>query len=247
MVGMVSGRSNPRHDHQCRETIQGLCGLWDIARRLSEKYIIDDKGKIMKSVIKLISTAMLVFTLGACSNEVVSKSNTVSVEKLSEKENAILSTTSDKSFVFDFSVDDENKEVRVWIEKYEFGVLVKDKISDLTSMVENTGYIIFTTSKKDESQKHDTLNIGISSNNTFSSLSNFDTDSNELEKMSSTWSSFPDEVTEVKGEVVLASICYSSTGDLPSLTEDFYKDVEAHMKELEEYDVVYLLKTEFVN
>jgi hypothetical protein len=141
-----------------------LCGLWDIARRLSQKYIIDDKGEIMKSFFKLISTAMLVFTLGACSNEAVSKSNTVSVDKLSEKENAILSTTLDRSFVFDFNIDNENKEVRVWIEKYESGVLVEDKISDLTSMVKKTGYIIFTTSKKVESQKHDTFNIGISSN-----------------------------------------------------------------------------------
>ncbi|MGM0835121.1 MAG: hypothetical protein ACQEV7_03120 [Bacillota bacterium] len=201
----------------------------------------------MKSFFKLISTAMLVFTLGACNNEAVSKSNTVSVDKLSEKENAILSTTSDKSFVFDFNIDNENKEVRVWIEKYESGVLVEDKISDLTAKVEKTGFIIFTTSKKEVSQKYHIFNIGISSNDTFSSLSTFDTDSDELEKMSSTWSSFPDEITEVNGEVVLASICYSSTGDLPSFTEDFYKDVEAHMNELEEYDVVYLLKTEFIN
>ncbi|MFE7064957.1 hypothetical protein ACFVAD_22765 [Sutcliffiella sp. NPDC057660] len=201
----------------------------------------------MKSFIQLISIAMLVLTLCACSNEAVSKSNTVSVEKLSEKENAILSTTSDKSFVFDFNIENEKKEVRVWIEKYEFGELVEDKISDLTSMVEKTGYIIFTTSKKEESQKHHTFNIGISSNDTFSSLSNFDTDSDKLEKMSSTWSSFPDEITEVNGEVVLASICYSSTGDMTSLTKDFYKDVEAHMNELEECDVVYLLKTEFIN
>jgi len=32
---------------------------------------------------------------------------------------------------------------------------------------------------------------------------------------------------------------------MSSLPNDFYKDVDGHMSELEEYDVVYLLKTEF--
>lgn len=33
---------------------------------------------------------------------------------------------------------------------------------------------------------------------------------------------------------------------MSSLTNDFYDDVAGHMNELEEYDVAYLLKAEFV-
>ncbi|MGD6833908.1 hypothetical protein ACQCT5_17175 [Sutcliffiella halmapala] len=202
----------------------------------------------MKNLCKIITTSMLVFTLGACSsNETVSKSNTVSVHELSEKENAILSTTSDKSFIFNFKVDDEYKEVRVWIEKYESGVLVDDRLNLITTEGEENGSIIFATSKKDNSQKPLIFNIGISSDGSTSSISSFDTDSVELDNMASTWSHIPEKITQIEGELVLASICYSSNGEMTSLTQDFYKDVDAHMNELEKYDVVYLLKTEFIN
>ncbi|QUW23614.1 hypothetical protein JSQ81_08980 [Sporosarcina sp. Marseille-Q4063] len=75
-----------------------------------------------------IIVALLVFVLSACVTN-NAKSNTISAVGLTERENAILSTTSDISFVFDFNTDSEYKEVSVWIEKYELGKLVDDKIS----------------------------------------------------------------------------------------------------------------------
>lgn len=65
--------------------------------------------------------------------------------------------------------------------------------------------------------------------------------------MESVWGNFEGEKTFNEGEVVLGNICYSSDENgMSSLTNDFYDDVEAHMNELEEYEVVYLLKAEFV-
>ena len=191
-----------------------------------------------------IIVALLVFVLSACVNN-NAKSNTISAVELTERENAILSTTSDNSFVFDFNIDSEYKEVSVWIEKYELGKLVDDEISSLTTQVEENGSIIFATSKADGSRKQHTFNIGISGNDSMSSISNIETNLDDLDAMSSVWDNLQEENNSIEGEVVLASICYSSDGSMSSLTTDFYKDVDGHMNELEDYDVVYLLKAEF--
>lgn len=195
----------------------------------------------------LMILALLIFLLSACSNN-DSKSNIISAGKLTERENAILSTISDKSFVFDFNIDSEYKVLSAWIEKYEFGEMVHDKISPMTTPVEGEGSIIFATSKIDDNQKKQhTFNIGISSNGSTGSISGFDTISNDLDSMSSVWGSFQEENKSIEGEIVLASICYLSDGHMRSLTTDFYNNVDDHMNELENYDVVYLLKAEFLD
>jgi len=191
-----------------------------------------------------IILALLVFVLSACVNN-NAKSNTISAVELTERESAILSTTSDKSFVFDFNIDSAYKEVSVWIEKYELGKLVDDKISSISTPVEENGSIIFATSKADGSRKQHTFNIGISGNGSLGSISNFETNSDDLDAMASVWGNLQEENNSIEGELVLASICYSSDGSMSSLTSDFYKDVDGHMSELEDYDVVYLLKAEF--
>jgi hypothetical protein len=200
----------------------------------------------MKRLFAILMLALLVFTLSACDNN-NTKSNTISVVELTEKENAILSTTSDKSFVFDFNIDSEYKEVSVWIEKYESGDLVDDKLSHITTQVEDNGSIIFATPKTDYNEKQKTFNIGISSNGGTASISGYDTNSDGLDNMSSVWSNFQGEKTSIEGEVVLASICFSNDkNDMSSLTTNFYEDIEGHMYELEKYDIAYLLKTEFI-
>ena len=191
-----------------------------------------------------IIVALLVFVLSACVNN-NTKSNTISAVELTERENAILSTTSDISFVFDFNIDSAYKEVSVWIEKYELGKLVDDKISSLTTQVEENGSIIFATSKADGSRKQHTFNIGISGNDSMSSISHIETNLDDLDAMSIVWGNLQEENNSIEGEVLLASICYSSDGSMSSLTTDFYKDADGHMNELEDYDVVYLLRAEF--
>ncbi|MBO1914585.1 hypothetical protein J4G37_58405, partial [Microvirga sp. 3-52] len=100
------------------------------------------------------------------------------------RERAIISTTSDKSFVFDFNIDSDYKEVSVWVEKYESGKLVNDAISSLITDVEGKGSIIFTTSKPDEDGKQQTFNIGISGKSGMGSVSNFE---DNLDDMASVW------------------------------------------------------------
>ncbi|MFJ8235438.1 hypothetical protein ACIQ34_06755 [Ureibacillus sp. NPDC094379] len=200
----------------------------------------------MKRTLTILISALLLFILSACDDN---NSNTISVAELTDRENAILSSSSVGSFVFDFNIDKEYKEVTVWIEKYESGNLVEDKIGELTTQVEGDGSIIFTTSKTNYSQKQPTFNIAISSKegvSFVSSISAFDQNSNSLDDMSSVMGPFPKENTFIEGEVVLGSICYSKDGIMNSLTADFYQDVDGHINELEKYDVVYLFKADFI-
>lgn len=197
----------------------------------------------MKRTLTILISVLLIFVLSACDDR---NSNSISVAELTDREIAILSSSSDKSFVFDFNIDKEYKEGTVWIEKYELGNLVNDKISDLTTQVEGNGSIIFTTPKANYGQKQPIFNIAISGKEGVSSISAFDPNSKGLDHMSSVWGHFSGENTFIEGEVVLASICYSNDGNMSSLTADFYQDVDGHTHELEEYDVVYLLKADFI-
>ncbi|RHW38198.1 hypothetical protein D1B33_04735 [Lysinibacillus yapensis] len=200
----------------------------------------------MKRTLTILISALLLFILSACDDS-NSNSNTISVSELTDRENAILSSISDQSFVFDFNVDEEYTEVTVWIEKYEFGNLVEDKVSKLMTQVEGDGdgSIIFTTPKTNDSQKQLTFNSAISSKGGVSSIRAFDPNSNGLDDMSSVWGTFPEEKAIIEGEIVLGSISYSNEGRMNSLTNDFYQDVDSHINELEKYDVVYLFKADF--
>jgi len=194
----------------------------------------------MKNTLVIPILAFAVFLLGACSD---SQSNTISVAELTDRENAILSTTSENSLVFDFNTTSDFQEVSVWVEKYESGSLVDEKLSYLTTVVEQSGSIIFAPSFKNQ-QKQMVLNIGVGSNGGVSSINGYDTNSNELDNMASVWGNIQEKKALDKGEVVLASICYA-TGDLISFTNDFYEDPESHMNDLNRCEVAYLLKTEF--
>lgn len=196
----------------------------------------------MKKLFVLLLLGLLSLVLVACSQKDM-ESNTIATSELTEREKAILSTTSDKSFVFDFNIDSEYEEITVWVEKFESGNLVDDGLGHITTQAGENGSIIFTTSKNDN-EKQNIFNIGISTDESTSSIIISDT---ALEEMASVWNHIPEKKSLANGEVVLANICYSDDENgMQSLTTDFYDDVDGHMGELAEYDVVYLLKAEFL-
>ncbi|MEK3766179.1 hypothetical protein [Solibacillus sp. FSL K6-4121] len=175
----------------------------------------------------------------------VSNKNTISVAALTDRENAILSSITDQSFVYDFNTEKEYKEVSVWIERYESGNLAENKIAELTMEVEGEGSIIFSTSKTNSSSKEMPFSITISNNESVSSIYASDTNSKNLDNMSSVWGNFRGDNISIADEVVLGSICYSNDGRMNSLTAEFYQDVNGHINEIEKYEVVYLLKANF--
>src|SRR5699024_3188990 len=106
----------------------------------------------MKRSFVTLVLVLLVFALVAC-NDSNSKSNTISAVELTDRENMILSTTSDQSFVFDFKIGSEYKEISVWIEKYEVGELVDDRLSHITTEVEESGSIMFAKTETGDKVK----------------------------------------------------------------------------------------------
>ncbi|MBB6452472.1 hypothetical protein HNQ94_000917 [Salirhabdus euzebyi] len=201
----------------------------------------------MKKILILFFIIFILLFLPACNNDSV-KENTFSKAELTEREKAILSTTADQSFVFDFHIDSEYKEVSVWVEKYELGELVDNKIAHLTAKVKENGTIIFTKSNTIDNDNQVMFNVGINSDGATGSLNSFDTMSGEgFRNMSIIMDSNPGESIPTTGKMVLASICYSNDdGSMSSLPHSFFQDVEGNISDLEKYDVAYLIKSEFI-
>ena len=187
---------------------------------------------------------LLAFSLVACdeSNSNL-KINTVSDAKLTEREKVILSSTGDQSFVFDFNIDDKYKDVAVWIEKYESGNLVGE-INRISTEIKNKGTILFTTSKTTEESNQALFTISINSDG--STGTGWSPETVTKDDLGIVWGSNPLDNISIMDKMVLASICYSRNKEgISTFSTDVYSDVDSHMNELKNYDVVYLLRSEF--
>jgi hypothetical protein len=197
----------------------------------------------MKKIILSIILSLLSFSLVACKAVEPKSENILSVPELTAREKGILENSSEHSFLIDFSVDDTYKEMSVWVEKYEFGKLVEPEMGRMTTGIEKNGTIIFTTSKTDDDQKRSMFNVSIQNDDGADTVTYPET----IDAMdSSVWGSAGKLKITNTNKLALASICYSSGNEgIRSLSTDFYGDMEGHMDELKEYDVVYLLRSEF--
>ncbi|ADU29215.1 hypothetical protein [Evansella cellulosilytica] len=197
-----------------------------------------------KRIISLV--ILVVVVLSACGNDDIKK-NTVVNADLTEREKGILSTTSNQSFVFDFNIDSDYKEVSVWIEKYEFGSLVEEKVGQLTTEVKESGTIIFSTNKSNNTPNQLDFNIGVSSNGNTGSAPYADIISDKGTEDMALMETINQEMDINNGDVVLGSIYYYTTGEggMVSLSSEFFNDVEGRMHELQYYDVAYLIRSNF--
>ncbi|KAB2334465.1 hypothetical protein F7731_14720 [Cytobacillus depressus] len=199
----------------------------------------------MKRILFFTMLILLALSLVACDDSHSNlKINTVSNANLTEREKVILSNTSDQSFVFDFKVDDKFKEVAVWVEKYESGKLVGE-VNRISMEIKNKGTIIFSTSHTTEESNHTLFTVTIDSDGGTGSGWSPETIIKE-DGLGAVWGSNPLGETSIQGKMVLASICYSTSKEgISSLPTDFYNNIDSHMNELKNYDVVYLLRSEF--
>ncbi|MDP1419572.1 hypothetical protein Q8G35_14290 [Peribacillus simplex] len=197
----------------------------------------------MKKIFLSISLSLLSLSLVACKADDPKSENNLSVPELTAREKAILENTAEHSFLIDINVDDTYKEMSVWVEKYEFGKLVEPEMGRMTTAVKDNGTIIFTTSKTVADQKLSMFNISIQNDDGTDTVTYPET----IDKMdSSVWGNAGKLKINSTKKLALASICYSSgNGGIRSLSTDFYGDMDSHMDELKEFDVVYLLRIEF--
>lgn len=196
----------------------------------------------------IIPIILFIFSLSACDNSNSnSKSNVIFAANLDERDNAIISTTSKESFIFDYNIDAEYKQVVVWIEKYESGKLI-DKLGYMTTETEkNNGTIILATSKESDKEKQQTYYIGVGDKGGTTSAAVPDVKSKDMENMPILSGQLTDEKTlKDDEENVLATIAYSDDQyGSSSVSNDFYEDPKAYMDELNKYNVVYLFKAKF--
>lgn len=198
----------------------------------------------MRKILFFTMLASLMFSLMACSNDNTnSKVNTISETKLTEREQAILTTTANQSFIFDFNVDGKYKNIKLWVEKYESGKLVGE-LNNISTEIKDKGSIIFTTSQTMEESNQALFAVSVHNNGSTSTIWNSET--TPKGELSTVWGSNSLDNISITDQMVLASICYSSSQDgVSSLSSDFYRDADKHMNELKDYEVVYLLRGEF--
>ncbi|MGG3891761.1 hypothetical protein [Metabacillus fastidiosus] len=198
----------------------------------------------MRRVLFFAILTLFVLSLVACNDDNSnSEINTVSRAELTEREEMILLSTADQSFVFDFNVEDKYKEVAVWVEKYESGNLVGE-VTRISTEVNKMGTIIFSTSNTAEESDQALFNVSINSNSSTATASSPETIiKNDFGIVSG---SNPLGSISIKDKIVLADICYSSSKEeVPTFSTDFYTDMDNHMDELKKYGVAYLLRSEF--
>ncbi|QDP38781.1 hypothetical protein [Radiobacillus deserti] len=173
------------------------------------------------------------------------KTNWVKSVNLTDREMAILATTTSYANVFDFKVDDSYSQASVWVEKFVSGKEVKTNIGPLTTDIERKGSIIFTTSEPPLESNEIIFEIGIHSEGSTSSSHNTDMISKvKLENKSSMIHSVS-SISLADEELVLATICLTDDQGMTSIPQEFYEDMESHLDVLKEYDIVYVLKAKF--
>lgn len=194
---------------------------------------------------KFISIWLIsIFILIGCDQSNSEKSNSIKEATLTNREVAILDTVADKSFAFDYQ-SSGYKEAAVWLEKYESGELVDDKITWMMGSIEESGTILFTTTKRADGEPTSSYYIGILSDSGSISGKGSEDFPDGIPNMMSTWGSLS-EKTITDSEIVLAAICYSDNEyGMSGLTTSFFEDPASHMSDLKEYDVAYLLKAKF--
>lgn len=192
---------------------------------------------------RLLTFLLFVFVLGACSNE--AGENKVKPAKLTDREEVMMTTLTNTSFLFDFDLTSEVSEVRVWAEKYEAGKLVDEHLVDLmTEATERKGSIVIATINIDDEQNTQQHHIGIGDKSGSGSTVVTDEVSKEIGNMLSVWGNIEEERSFASGEeVILATVAYSSDdSSISSISGVFYDKSEVDLSELEDYDIVYVYK-----
>ena len=188
---------------------------------------------------------LVTFILSGCIN-LDAQVDKIEVAELTERENAIISNFADEHLAFDYSVDEKYEEITVWIEKYEFGQLVDDKVGELSSSIHETGSIIFSSVEDHNERDQKTFALQILQENGTTSMTNIIDSSFEYKDMMKVWGGLPESTVLDHEEMVIGTIGYSK-GEfgISSFTNTFYEDFEAHQDQLKDYDVAYLLKISF--
>lgn len=91
---------------------------------------------------RLALCTFLLFLLGACSNREAEENNTIVVAELSAREKTLLHAAAGNIlFIYNLSLESQGV-LNVWVEQYEYGELIEEKIGSVEATVGKTGQIL---------------------------------------------------------------------------------------------------------
>lgn len=186
---------------------------------------------------------ILVFILSACGSE--AGENTVKPAELSDREEVMMKTLANTSFIFDYDLASDVSEVRVWAEKYEAGKLVDEHMVDLmTETSESKGWVVIGTVQGDSEEKIQQHHIGIGDKSGHGSTILREALSEEVSEMMSVWGDLEESRSFATGEeIILATVAHTSAdASISSISSEFYEGAEVDREKLAEYDFVYVYK-----
>jgi hypothetical protein len=186
--------------------------------------------------------------LVACDNPNSITESTIRTSELTEREQALLTAAASQSFVYDFSVDKEYKNINIWVDKYEFGKLVTDHPNGVTmGLDEHKGMIIFTTNRVIGHEDQLAFRIGVHSDQSTAVGEFTETMPNDYEKnLVSGWGHNISGEESLIPNMVLGSMNYSSSdGNVTLFHNELQLDQEKLQEELKEYNVSFLFRVNF--
>ena len=91
---------------------------------------------------RLALWTVLLLLLSACSNREADDNNTIAAAELSEREKILLHATAGNIlFIYNLSLESQGV-LDVWVEKYEYGELIEEKIGSVEAAVSKNGQIL---------------------------------------------------------------------------------------------------------
>lgn len=208
-----------------------------------------------KLLILLLAAFMIFFTLG-CDGGTISNDGKQVKKTLGTNEMKEVQLTDTEQmmfqqnycFTYEFNGDSSYKNIKLWVDKYEFGQYAGNPIGTLSSDIKGKGKIVFLLENLNSNIPECAylLRLGIKGNNGVSSASFIQPQEGwEKEGMICVWKHNYDEVVPIKDKMTLTSICYKKGNSASTFSDEFYANPEAHLDEIKSYDVVYLLRCEF--
>jgi hypothetical protein len=193
----------------------------------------------------------IVLMLAACDYQPNSTAeNTISAIEPTEREKAILTTTASNTFVYDFSVDQDDKSVHIWVERYEFGELMsEDPNGVIIELDEKNGTIIFSTNHVVGNEDQLLFRIGVHSDGSTAVGEFVEAMPRDYEtNLVSGWGSNVSGEVPVIPNMIVGSISYKSgDGPSPILDNVLESDQETLQEKLKEHDVAFLLRVNFTS
>lgn len=213
--------------------------------------------KIGSILIIIVGIVALLFLFSACTDantssfetsRSTSEGVTITKGELTEREDFLLSSLTEHTFLYDYSLSEDVTELTVFVEKYEFGKrqdypIISMSMADLNS----EGTLFFSVGPADFEIHSHSLSVGIQSEGNWSSGRSFDSfvsDSNaSMGTVRESAVSDENSLSIEDDAGAVASIIHANSEEgISTLTKAFYEDIDNNLEQIEDYEVVYVFK-----